>query len=124
VTARVLPPAEWPRLEGTEAAQVWPLLDPARARVTVVEDESGAIVGCWVAYLMVHAECLWIAPAHRGKPSVGRRLLRALGSAVRELGGDRAWTAAITDDVREMLARIGARQLAAADHYVMPLWGK
>lgn len=123
LTTRILPPAEWSKLAGTEAEQVWPLLDPKRARIIAVED-GDRVVGCWVTYLMVHAECLWIADDHRGKSSVGRRLLRALRNVVRGWGADRAWTSAITDDVRGMLATIGARQIAAADHYVMPLWGK
>ncbi len=80
----MLPPEEWPRLAGTEAERVWPLLDPAQAQVLVVE-QGGAIVGVWVLMRLVHAECVWIAPAHRGRGSVAKRLV----SFMRERA--RAW---------------------------------
>lgn len=116
---RMLPVAEWPRLVGTEAETVWPHLNPGRSGIVVVED-AGAIVGCWVVMLVPHAECLWIAPSHRGKASVGRRLLRGLRAYARQLGVSSVATSALSEEVRGMLERIGAVPLDG-DHFVMSM---
>ena len=115
MTTRLLPPDEWPRLVGTEAEGVWPYLDPARASVLVVEDK-GEIIGTWVMMDVLHVECLWIAPAHRGKGSVARRLYVGLKKAARAIGVDVIATAALNDDVRTLLAHAGATRLPG-DHY-------
>lgn len=117
MTTRMLPPEEWPRLEGTEAETVWPLLDPERAQVLVVED-NGAIVGCWVLMSVVHAECLWIAEAHRGKTSVARRLWIGMQRAAQALGVPIVATAALSDEVRDLLDHVGATKVPG-DHYAM-----
>jgi N-acetylglutamate synthase-like GNAT family acetyltransferase len=119
MTTRILPPAEYPRLVGTEAATIWPQLTDA-ARVVVVEHD-GAIVGCHVLQPVLHAECLWIHPDHRGKTSTPRRLWRAVQRVVREDFGA-AWfaTAACSDDVRGLLAHVGAVKVDG-DHYMVPV---
>src|SRR4029077_20633639 len=89
VTSRVLPRAEWDRLKGTEAETVCPLL-PESAQVLVVEDGT-AIAGCWVLLPVLHVECLYVAPEHRKKPSVARRLLAGMRRLVRESGGRGVW---------------------------------
>lgn len=113
---RILPREEYPRLAGTEAEQVWPLL-PSTAQVIVVES-GNAIVGCWTLTPMLHAECLWIAPEHRKRTGVGRRLWTTLRRLTRAAGADRVWTAAMSDDVRALLENAGAKQIPG-DHYVM-----
>ena len=118
MTSRVLPPSEYPKLAGTEAASVWPRL-PDTAEVLVVEDE-GAILGCWVAMPILHAECLWIAPAHRGKAGVGRRLFRAMREAVTRAGASAVMTCAMTDDVRHLLQTAHATPLGG-DHFMLPM---
>ena len=120
MTSRILPREEWPRLAGTEAETVWPHLNPEGARVIVVE-QGGEIVGCWVQMLVMHAECLWIHPSHRGKAAIGRRLLRAMGVLARELGVKCIWTAADKPEVRRMLAHVGAEHVPG-EHYMMPVW--
>lgn len=115
---RVIPPSEWPRLAGTELEAVWPVLPPD-ARVLVIED-AGVIVGCWAAFTKVHVEGVWIAPAHRGKASVARRLMAGMRRVVRAMGAESVATGATTDDVRNLLTRIGATQLPG-DHYVLSL---
>lgn len=114
---RVLPPDEWPRLVGTEAETIWPNLDPMKSRVIVVED-NGQIVGCHVLSWVLHAECLWTHPDHRGKAGVARRLWPAVKVNALEMGASVIATAANSDVVRELLAHVGAEQVLA-DTYVM-----
>lgn len=117
MTSRLLPVDEWPRLMGTEAETVWPLLDPSRASILVVED-AGAIVGTWIFMNVLHAECLWIAPSHRTKASVGRKLWSGLKRFAKEEGVQVVATAAMTDKVRELLDHAGAKRIPG-DHYSM-----
>jgi hypothetical protein len=116
-TTRILPPEEWPRLAGTEAEAVWPHLDPNLTMVLVVEHE-GAIVGTWVLVRVLHAECLWIAPAHRQRTSVARHLWGCLRAIARRLGVPAVVTAAVNDDTRRLLDHVNAERLPG-DHYVM-----
>lgn len=86
MTDRILPPEEWHKLAGTELGPALAALPPERTAILVVEDDAGQIVGCWALVLWYHAEGVWIAPAHRGKTSVARRLwrgMRALAQGVR-----------------------------------------
>ena len=103
---RVLPPDEWPRLVGTEADEIWPHLAPSQTVVLVVED-AGAIVGVWVALRVIHAECVWVAPSHRGKPAVAARLVTAMRDLVRGEGLRAFFTSAATDPVRELIQKLG-----------------
>lgn len=113
---RVLDPSEWPRLKGTEAEQLWPHLDPAKAQVMVVE-RDGQIVGAWTLMQVLHCECLWIAESERGRASVFRRLLRGLRRFATEGGYRTVATAADSDLVRRLLANFGAVRVAD-DNYV------
>lgn len=118
----MLPADEWPKLAGTEAEQVWPLLDPAKTSIVVVE-RDGVIVGCHVLTWYLHAECLWIAPADRGLASVGRRLWMSVQRIAREHWGvSSVITGAVDDRVRGLLAHVGATQLPG-DQYVVPVKG-
>jgi hypothetical protein len=115
-SARQLPPDEWPRLVGTEAERIRPHL-PSGSRVLVVED-GPAIVGCWILMPVVHAECLWIAAAHRGKASVARRLWTVMQRTAQAMGVPIVATAALTDDVRHLLEHVGATKVPG-DHYAL-----
>lgn len=118
---RILPAAEYGRLVGTEAETVIASLTDT-ARVVVVEAD-GEIVGCHVLQPVVHAECLWIHPAHRKTSGVGRRLWRAVQREVLEHYGARAFaTAALSDEVRGLLAHVHAVKLDG-DHYMVPVEG-
>jgi len=117
MTTRLLPPEEWPRLVGTEAETIWPMLDSARTQVLVVED-AGAIIGCWVLMNVMHAECLWIAASHRGKSSVARRLWTGMQRLAEIWGVSTIATAAVTDDVRSLLQHVKATRIPG-DHYSM-----
>lgn len=122
MTTRILPPAEWHRLAGTEAETVWPQLNPERTSIVVVE-RDGFIVGCHVLSWLLHAECLWIAPQFRGRPSVARRLWTAVQQTARDHWGvPSVITAACDDRVRRLLAHVGAVELKG-QHYVVPVKG-
>jgi len=117
---RILPPEEWPRLFGTEAEAVWPHLDSRTSQVLVVEDADGAIVGTWTLMHVLHAECLWIAPEHRGGAAVARRLLAGLREHATQRGATSVATSAISDDVKALLVKLKAEKLDG-DHYLMRL---
>ena len=120
MTSRTLPQEEWPRLAGTEVEHVWPLLNPANARILVVEDDAGQIVGTWVLMRVVHVECLWIHPNHRGKTAVGRCLLAAMRPAARAWGYSTVITGAISDEIRRMITRFRGVKIPG-DMYAIPV---
>ncbi len=101
MTTRILPPAEWYRLQGTELETVWPVWQPDAATVLVVE-EAGQIVGCWAFFSVVHAEGVWIAPAHRGRGGVTRALVRGM----REFARTRGVRAIVTGCLSPLVARL------------------
>jgi len=113
MTTRVLPPAEWPRLLGTELETVVPVL-PEDAEVLVVEHD-GAIVGCWALYPLLHVEGVWVAPEHRGRGGVFRRLLTGMRTLVHGHGREVVQTGALWGDegavVATMLQKLGAVEL-------------
>lgn len=116
---RILPRDEYARLAGTEAESLWPLMRPEDGHIVVVE-RDGAIVGCWALLRVVHAECVWVAPAERGNPVVAKRLLRGMREQAKQMGAHSVYTGATTDDVKRLLSKLGARPLEG-DHYMLPL---
>jgi hypothetical protein len=120
MTTRILDSSEWAaKLVGTELEVAIPYL-PADTQVIVVEDEDGHVVGCWSVICYVHVEGVWIAPPHRKRGTVARRLLRAMRQVVRSLGASVVLTGADTDDVRQLLGTLGATKLPG-DHYKLPI---
>ena len=120
--SRILPFAEYPRLNGTELGPVWPLLRPDDAFVTVVE-QGDQIVACWALMRVWHLEGAWIHPAHRKKTAVARRLWVGMRRLAARLGVRSAMTAAVSDDVRAILKTAGATKLPG-DHFLLPLEGR
>lgn len=120
MTTRQLPREEWFRLVGTELESLVPIL-PETARVLVVED-ADMIVGCWAFFPVVHAEGIWIAESHRGRASVGRRLLTGMRETVSEMGASVISTAAMTPEVASLLSHIGAVELPGT-HYALRVKG-
>lgn len=102
MTSRVLPFEEWDRLP-EHLAPLIAALRPSDCRVLVVED-NGEIVGRWILFPMLHAEAIEIAPSHRKKGSVARRLLQLMYRSAKELGFDRVWTASDDAEVTKVLA--------------------
>lgn len=119
---RLLPWEEWPRLAGTELETVWPHLEPEKASVVVVED-GDRIVGCWAVWAVVHVEGLWVHPDYRQKPSVGRRLWRAMRRAVADRGSSAVVTAACSEAVRDLLATARAT-VVPGEFFVLSMKGR
>lgn len=111
MTTRVLPSAEWPRLAHTELGAVWTQLSPSTTTVFVVEDEAGAIIGCWSLLTLLHAEGIWIDPAHRKSAAVARRLLLSVLPAARGTGAASILTSAIDPEVEQLLEHAGATKV-------------
>jgi hypothetical protein len=115
---RLLPREEYPRLVGTEAELIWPLL-PEQARVIVVE-EHGEIIGTWTLLPIWHAECVWVRPDHRSRSSVARRLLAGMWQAAKSVGTRSVWTAAMSDDVKVIIGKLNGQPLPG-EHFVLPM---
>lgn len=118
MTTRLLPPDEWSRLAGTEAAFA-PLLPPGSASILVVEDD-GQIVATWALVTMMHAEGLWIAPSHRGRFGVVKRLLSGMRSLARSLGCASVQTASVSNDVTDFIQRLGGSPLPGRA-FILPM---
>jgi hypothetical protein len=89
--ARVLPPAEWPRIlteqpESPLAQQFAAngIPDPASARICIVERE-GRIVGSWMIFMACHAEPVYVNEDAR-TPSVIKALLEQMVTALQAEG--------------------------------------
>lgn len=119
ITRRVLPVEEWPRLEGTEAEKLWPLLNPENAQVVAVEDD-GLLVATWVLMRVVHAECIWVRPSHRGVFGVVKRLLAGMRDIASGWGVDRVITGSISPDVTDLIARFGGYPVPC-ESFVLPI---
>lgn len=118
LTTRLLPSSEWGRLAGTDLAEMSRHLNPETAGIVVVE-AGGAILGAVALFPALHAEGLWIAPAHRGKTAVARRLWTGLLAAVRMRGARGIVAASMSDGMDRVLARLGATALPGT-HYTVP----
>ena len=118
MNARILPKEEWSRLNGTEAETLWPLLDPENARVLVVED-AGEIVGTWVGMRVVHMECLWVKPSHRGAFGVTKRLLRGMREIAAFWGTNKVITGSVSEHVTDLIRRFGGVPMAC-ESFILP----
>lgn len=118
--AKILPPADYARLNGTELETVWPNLNPHTAQVVVVEDDDGAILGCWAGFPLWHSEGVYIAPDHRGKAGVARMLLDMMKHVALENGYRSIVTASQDPTVDRLLEHLDATRLPGT-HYVFPV---
>jgi len=109
-TSRVLPPAEWPRLEGTDVESFIGGLAPSKASVFVVEDGE-QIVATVVGVPSVVMECCWIDPAHRRSPAVGKRLVIGMKALTNALGLVRMITLPGDEAVERMAVKLGGTKL-------------
>lgn len=120
VISRLLPVSEWPRLVGTELEAVWLHLNHETARIVVVEDEQGVIIGCWAGFPLFHAEGVWTAAAHRGKAGVARALIDGMKLIGGQAGFASIVTASMDPRVDRLLEHLGATTLPGT-HYVFPI---
>lgn len=120
MTTRLLPAADWCRLDTVpEAGIPWRAMDPHRNHVLVTE-QDGQITGTLVLMQALHAECLWIAPAYRGRVSVFRRLRHAMLAYARAWRYPTVLMASMSKQMAAILAGLGADRLPG-DHYVLTL---
>jgi N-acetylglutamate synthase-like GNAT family acetyltransferase len=124
MTTRELPYEEWGKLRGTNVEQMYPHLTPESARIVVVEDEDGVVVGACAVMSWVHAEGFGITESHRRKAAVARALVRGIGQVARELGVNAVVTGTNTDEMADYLTRFGAQPLALQRHFIVPLTGR
>lgn len=118
MTTRLLPAAEWGRVADATGDPRWTALDPARTDVLVVEHE-GAIVGVLALLTALHAECLWIAPAHRGKARVFGHLKTGLWQEAAVRGAPTVLAAALGEPMTGILTKLGAP--LPGTHFVLPM---
>lgn len=118
---RILPPNEWHRLRVTNAMDVWS--DLPHSSCAVVVERNGEIIGSDLLVPVLHAECLWVHPEHRGKASVARRLWPAIRQAAREEFGVRSFAAVgVTKEVEGLLVHCHAKKLDG-EHFIVPVGG-
>ena len=120
MTTRELPFEEWSKLAGTELESLRQVLDPSRARVMVVEDDAGTILGCWALFVAFHTEGFWVAPSHRKTGGVARRLLVTMREWLRLEGIQAVMTAANDVEMSAYLTRLGATPLPG-EHFLWPM---
>lgn len=94
VTIRELAPEEFERVEREvpffkESGFSTP--DPRNTRILIGEDDRGKIVAFWFAFTAVHVEPLWIAPAHRKRAGVLRKLWASMAGLLRTTGSNVAF---------------------------------
>lgn len=119
MTTRVLPQAEWGRLEGRDIAKLLPFVSPDDVDVVVVE-KDGAIIANWSVVKMTHLEGIEIDPDHRN-PGVVRSLLGATMAVAKARSRGAVWTAAQSDEVAAMIERIGGQPCQEMKQFVIPI---
>ena len=112
MTTRLLPPAEWGKLDGTLMASVWRTFIPDFTEVIVVE-RDGEIVGSVALLTTLHAECL----ENTGGAGVMRALWSAVRARVQAAGGRAFWGAATAAPMRRTLQRHA--EPIPGDHFLM-----
>ena len=118
MTTRLLRADEWPLVaaSGLPALLAW--CPPDSASVVAVE-QGGQIVGCCAVLHLPHLEGVWIAPAHRGKAAVMRRLVAATFTEARR-GCGWAFAGAASDAMHRVLRHLRGRALPLS-LYVIPV---
>ena len=122
MTTRELPFEEWWRLEGTDLNDVWHLLDPSHARIAVVEDVDGLIIGCCALFSAFHADGWWTKEEHRGKAGVNIALLSTVQRWAVEAGARGFLMTADSPQIAEYLHRLGGHILSLPGAtFIMPI---
>lgn len=108
-TERVLPQAEWPRLQQFFDAHLKDKL-PTEGVILISENEAGKLIGVCVLQKVWHVEPVWVAPRHRN----GGVLKRLLRLAYQELPPDVVGVLCYTTQARvaRLIQYLGLKQMA------------
>lgn len=123
MTIRTLPREEWSKIDAAAGREILAAGVPDSLQVVVVEDADGKIVGSWMLVQVAHAECLWVAPEHRGRASVFRRLLSGMTRAGRALGVTGLMTHAVDPRVEQLVLGYGGARVPGSA-WTFPLKGE
>lgn len=116
MTSRILPREEWARLHETDLGDQ----DLSPETCVVVVEQDGQVIGCWAVVTCLHAEGLWIAPAHRAKGAVAKRLLRGVASVAAQAHVRAVCVGVIDPGVEGLAQRLGGERLEGLP-YVLPV---
>lgn len=120
MTTRTLSREEWPRLADTDLAVLLPYAAPEDTEIVVVEQDE-RIVGCLAVMRVIHVEGVWIAPEHRGRVSVMRRLLAGMYASAQRFAPTWAMAGAAGPEMHALLtAHLGAVPVPMQT-YILPL---
>lgn len=122
ITTRMLPAEEWAeKLADTELAPHLDRLRPDSCGVAVVEVD-GRVVACWAAMTIVHVEGLWVDPAYRKHPGVGRALVTTMAEDLKRAGVPEVLTVAIEPAVEILAEKVGGTKVPGS-LWAIPLAG-
>jgi hypothetical protein len=121
LTVRELPSGEFPRLASVEPFDKLGFPKPETSRVVVGEDAAGRVVAYWCVFAAIHVEPVWIAPEHRSRPGLIRRLWEQVRSVL-GASGEKIAFCNIFDEglpVKEaMAARLGFQKLPGSLYFI------
>lgn len=117
---RILPSAEWHRLDAQSEA-FCASVNPSDVAPVVVEDE-GEIVARMLVVRVPHLEGFWIAPEKAGNAGVTRALLRAATVKAREWAPYWIHVNAESEAMCDTLIRLGG-ELLPVQTFNLPLYG-
>lgn len=117
-SARLLPYADWTRLGTLPGYDQLTQLDPAHARIMVVEagGDGGEIVAAWTALDVVLYEGLYIAPTYRKKPGVWRKLITVAINLARRHHLRTLLTLTVEEEIAALARKVGFVTLPAQIH--------
>lgn len=119
MTHRILPRADYARLDGTYLAPAVPYL-AADTQVVIVEQDD-RIISHWTLMKAPHVECVWTHPDYRASGAAMRQLLAGMRDLAVSEGIARVITSVEADDavVHRLLHHLRADKLP--DSYVFSI---
>ncbi len=121
MSIRVLPHEEWDKLSETQLPPLLPFVRPEDIDIVVAED-GGRVVGSLAVLRVTHLEGLWIDHGHEGNPGIGRGLMNAAFALARRTAPGWAIGGAVSDQMRDILGRLGAVKIPM-DSYAVKVGG-
>lgn len=74
----------------------------------------------WTMLRVVHAECLWVRPSHKGAFGVAMRLFRGLRQIATLWGATSVVTGSTSPEVTDLIRRFGGAPMPC-ESFVLPL---